>query len=87
MRKVVDIRVLNTEKLQMETVGRVIYEDGVIFYENLSKRFIKDLNDFGIIGNPKDGPLFPRDGEKFIDSLHLEYKGSTIRATPARVEK
>ena len=81
MKKAVDFMILKSDASEMEYFGRVVLEDGVIFYDGLSENFIRELNDFGVIGDPKEGPIFPKDGEKFLCALQREFSGSMLRAS------
>lgn len=86
MKKIVDFKTLNGDTMKMEQFGRVILEDGDVSYEGLTPHFIKEMNDFGVIGSAKVGPLFPRDGLVFLEALQREFSGSMLRASAVREE-
>ncbi len=81
MRKVVDFTVLDGDAMDMVPFGRVVLENGIISFDGLSEHFIRELHCYGVIGDPKEGPLFPRDGERFLEALHREFSGSALRAS------
>lgn len=87
MKKIVDFKTLNGDTMKMEQFGRVILEDGNVSYEGLTPHFIKEMNDFGVIGYPPSaGPIFPKDGAKFLEALQREFSGSMLRASAVREE-
>ena len=87
MRKVVDFLETNFDTMKQEPSGRVILEDGIIRFEDMNERFIRDLYDFGIIGGKPPHPLFPKDGLQFLEGLQREFSGSAVRATAPREVK
>jgi hypothetical protein len=79
----VDISVLNTSTLKWKKIGSVLLsESGIVTFTGLNKRFIAEMNTFGVVGNSKSGQLFPSAGAAFMDAL-VEETGrcSMVRAT------
>ena len=84
MKKVI-IEAIDSNTMEWEKIGSVLLsEDGVVSFEGMNERSIREYHDFGAVGNGRDGQLFPRDGEKFLDALYLECnRCSMVRAIDA----
>ena len=63
----------------------ILSENGIIQFIGMNKRSIREMNTYGCCGNGRDGPRYPRDGEKFLDAL-VEETGrcSRVRALRSR---
>ena len=64
--------------MEWEKIGSVILEGGAIRFEGLPARFVREMNDFGVVGLGKDGQLFPKDGARFLRALYLETNRTTL---------
>jgi hypothetical protein len=81
--KKIDIEAIDSNTMEWEKIGSVILsESGVVSFEGLSARAIREYYDCGAVGLGKDGILYPKDGERFLEALRLECnRSSFVRAT------
>jgi hypothetical protein len=87
--KKVIIEAIDSNTMEWEKIGSVLLsEDGVVSFEGLNERAIREYYDFGVVGRGKDGPLFPKDGAAFMDALYLECnRCSMVRAVDAAMAR
>jgi hypothetical protein len=82
VKKEITISTFNTNTEKWEKFGSVILsEDGVVSFEGMNEKAIREYYDHGAVGLAGGGVKFPKDGAAFLNALVLETnRTSFVRA-------